>query len=459
MFADEVALERVVVEENQGIQADIKLFGDGAEVGGLIVPIGAEGGDIGSAQHHFGVFFERFERVGFVVLGADGEDDAAAGEILGVFLDGGEAFAEGAALADGDAVHAVIADDAAPERVVEIEHQAFIGAALVGGDQARDEFAVAGREGGGDFLLGAMPEGGIVPGVQPVAGRGGVEGDEIDAVGIGQRSQRLVEAGDEAAAGAGEAVLVAAEQSWKDIQRSLLKDGAGERIARQGPAFLDQIEHILQGGVGVLLGEGGVEALGQVIRVEREQDRGRFERVQCRGGVEQFLQILTVIVLVGGNRDVAAQAGDADSGVQMGQGGGAQDGEADGFGAGGGRRRDAAAELFVQRIGLDKIQACLGEGHGFRPAVLGGADEGQEALPPLGYLWKPSQLLHVNWSLDNARGRSAGAIARAGAFCHGREGKRFFLRLQCRRARPDLGKGGSWGKLGKKSFLVLFFKK
>ena len=113
----------------------------------LFVPVGDEAGDVAALQHHFGMLLERLHRVGFVVLGADGQDDAAAAEFAGVFLEGGIGLTEGAALAEGDALQPVIADDAAPDGVVQVEHQAFERPALLGRDPAADEVAVERRGG------------------------------------------------------------------------------------------------------------------------------------------------------------------------------------------------------------------------------------------------------------------------------------------------------------------------
>ena len=60
-----------------------------------------------------------------VVFAADGEDDASAGEGEAVTLEGEIGFADGAALAEDDSVEAVVADDSAPEGVVEVEDEAL----------------------------------------------------------------------------------------------------------------------------------------------------------------------------------------------------------------------------------------------------------------------------------------------------------------------------------------------
>ena len=145
--AHQIALERVVVDEDQRIETDVQLLGDGADVLRLVRPVGDEAGDVGALQHHLRMLLERLQRVRLVVLGAHREDDAALGQIARVVLERDEGFAGGAALAEDDAFQAVVADHAAPQRVVEIEHQALRRAALLGGKQPADQIAVERRRG------------------------------------------------------------------------------------------------------------------------------------------------------------------------------------------------------------------------------------------------------------------------------------------------------------------------
>src|SRR6185437_13848468 len=80
-------------------------------------------------------------------------------------------FACGAALAENDAVDPVIAENAAPKRVVEIKDETFAREATGGGDDARDEIAIERRGRGADRLLCLMPAHRIAPGRPPGPGR------------------------------------------------------------------------------------------------------------------------------------------------------------------------------------------------------------------------------------------------------------------------------------------------
>ena len=70
--------------------------------------------------------FERLAAIGEIVLRGDRQDHAVRREILQVFLEGAMRLAVGA-VPQGDAERACFADDAAPERVVEIDHDHFLG--------------------------------------------------------------------------------------------------------------------------------------------------------------------------------------------------------------------------------------------------------------------------------------------------------------------------------------------
>ncbi len=107
-------------------------------------------------------------------------------------------LAECAALAEHQTLDPVIADHAAPNRIVEIHHQRLVRAAAVRGDEAHDEVAVHRRGGRGDLLLGAVPQLGIMPGGDAVARCLLVERQDIDPLAIGSPPQLGIERGDKA---------------------------------------------------------------------------------------------------------------------------------------------------------------------------------------------------------------------------------------------------------------------
>ena len=78
-------------------------------------------------------------------------------------------LARGAALAEHDALHAVVTQHAAPQRVVEIEHETLLRHAALSAHDPRHIVAVERRDLRGDFLLRLEHARGIEPLVEAVA--------------------------------------------------------------------------------------------------------------------------------------------------------------------------------------------------------------------------------------------------------------------------------------------------
>ena len=130
----QLALERAVVQEHDRVEADVQRLADAADVVGLGPPVGDEDRDVLLAQHHVGMALEGLERGRVVVLAAHGEHDAAPLELAQILL---QAVVR---LAVAERVHlerrdAVVADDAAPQRVVEVDDHTLDDRAVRRGDQ------------------------------------------------------------------------------------------------------------------------------------------------------------------------------------------------------------------------------------------------------------------------------------------------------------------------------------
>ena len=166
-----------------------------------------------------------------VVLGADGQDDSALLELLGVMLQGEMGFARRASLAEHDAVEPVVADHAAPQRVVEIEHQTFLRQAPLRGEDAGGEIAIRRRGLRRDFQLALKPAPDVEPGVDsvPLAGARDIE-QERPVLSRGL-SEPIVEPGDDRARRARNHPLIAAEQRLAHVEEGLLNDRARQSRA------------------------------------------------------------------------------------------------------------------------------------------------------------------------------------------------------------------------------------
>ena len=136
-FRDLCALDRVVVEEHEAIEPDVELLRDLAEVLALGAPVDARGGEVLQLDQHLGMIRERIVHDGSVVLAADREEDAPITKAEGRSLELLEGLA-GVVVAEVDAGRAVVADDAAPQRVVEVEHEALRGRSQRAAQRARE---------------------------------------------------------------------------------------------------------------------------------------------------------------------------------------------------------------------------------------------------------------------------------------------------------------------------------
>ena len=268
-----------------------------------------------------------------VVLGADGQDDSALLELLGVMLQSEMGFAGRASLAEHDAVEPVVPDHAAPQRVVEIEHQTFLRQAPQGGEDARGKIAVKRRGLRGDFELALKPAPDVEPGVDPVplAGARDIEQERLVlSRGLGET---IVEPGDDRARRSGNHPVIAAEQRLAHVEEGLLNDRRANlaRLAPQRAQFADKspdrrVDFGRRGGEG--------NAGDRFPRGEREERRLRLEPMQRRVGIEQILPVLPVGPAMDLDQQFPPQAGDPDRRRQMVDGRGGEDGEPDRLEAG-----------------------------------------------------------------------------------------------------------------------------
>ena len=221
--------------KHQAIDADVEPRRDRLEVLRLVVPIGLEGGDIGAAKDHFGMIAKgRLGDLG-VVLGADGQNDAALLELLGVTLQGEMGFAGRASLAEHDAVEPIVPDHAAPQRVVEIEHQTLLRQAALSGEDAGGEVAVERRRLRRDFQLALKPAPDVEPGVDSVPLAGARDIEKEHAVLRRGLAQPIVEPGDDRRRRPRNHPIIAAEQGLAHVDEGLLNDRSAANLARLAP--------------------------------------------------------------------------------------------------------------------------------------------------------------------------------------------------------------------------------
>ena len=111
-----------VVDEDERVQAELELMRQRDQVVRLGQPIHPAGGEMLVAQQLVRMLTQHLIDIGGVVLAAHRQDQAALLEIQDAALEF-EVGVAGIVRADGDAVDAVFADDAAPQGVVRVQHQ------------------------------------------------------------------------------------------------------------------------------------------------------------------------------------------------------------------------------------------------------------------------------------------------------------------------------------------------
>ena len=130
-----LALKGIVVKEGERIDADVQLLRDFTQILRLVCPINTHGREVLCPHQHPRMLFDRFHGVVEIILAAHGEQNSLARQVeqcaLQDLISRARIFR-----ANLNAGHAVFADDAAPQRVVEIDGQNFCGAAAQRHDKA-----------------------------------------------------------------------------------------------------------------------------------------------------------------------------------------------------------------------------------------------------------------------------------------------------------------------------------
>ncbi len=168
-FADTRPFHRVIVHKNEAVETYVQSRRNGLEVCGLVSPVRDECSDVRPLEEHLRMIAE----YGFgdcrVVLGAYGENDPARLQLQGIALQSEVRFTGRAPLSKHDALEPVITDHTRPQSIVEVEDQAFLRQAALGGHDAGDQVAVQRRRLWRNFHLGVHPAPAIEPRFDPVA--------------------------------------------------------------------------------------------------------------------------------------------------------------------------------------------------------------------------------------------------------------------------------------------------
>jgi hypothetical protein len=119
-----VTFDGIVIEKDHGFQPKRKLIGNRPDVAGLVFPIGLKDRDVVFAKQHFWMLLERQPPDLVFIFRANGKDNSPASEIESHFLHSEKSLSGRVSLGDLNALETIIADDASPERVIQIQNQA-----------------------------------------------------------------------------------------------------------------------------------------------------------------------------------------------------------------------------------------------------------------------------------------------------------------------------------------------
>ncbi len=115
------AFLRIVVDKDKAVEPQVQLFRQRYQILRLGFPIDAPGGEMPEPERHFGIALKRFDHVGLVVLAGHREEHAC------LALSQHELLQLASPRIECDAGGSVFAADAAPQRVVAVQRDRFVG--------------------------------------------------------------------------------------------------------------------------------------------------------------------------------------------------------------------------------------------------------------------------------------------------------------------------------------------
>ena len=132
-------------------------FGDGLNVGRLVVPVGLKNGNVLQLQQHFGMLLKRLARHLVGVLRRHGQHDSSLAQVQASRCTARCASPVASPLRDLDALQPIVSDHSAPYRVVEVENQNFSALAANGRNRPSNMIGVERNELVGEGELGHVP--------------------------------------------------------------------------------------------------------------------------------------------------------------------------------------------------------------------------------------------------------------------------------------------------------------
>ena len=253
----------------------------------------------------------------FFVLRADGKHDPALGQRHGEALEGRIGLARGAALSQDKSFDAVVAHDAAPERVIEIEDQAFTREPARGRDNPSHEIAVKRRNKGPDSLFRLMPVNRIAPRGAPGPCRLTVHVDQENAGGRCRVGESLIETVDQRRGRARNGRFVASKERKSRVEDRLLEDDGAKPLTRAPPQNAQRFDLCVDCRVGLFPRRPHRHRRQRGSFIENEKREIGPASVEEGVAAENHLAELTIRRNLNIENEAAVERGDADRRDQM----------------------------------------------------------------------------------------------------------------------------------------------
>src|SRR5437762_10738163 len=132
------AFDRIVVDEDHGLEPEIQIGREIEDVLGLVGPVDLPSDEVFLTEHHLGMLEHRLERDRLFVLAHDAEDDAPALQVLDRSLKVHERLAEAVVPTEPESIPPDVSHDPAPQRIVEIENEQLAWASGKRSDRGTD---------------------------------------------------------------------------------------------------------------------------------------------------------------------------------------------------------------------------------------------------------------------------------------------------------------------------------
>src|ERR1051325_6951291 len=113
----------MVVDKHEVVEPEIQLARERKQITHLVVPVDPPPGEIGATQHHLRMTIDGFQSDLFRILADESQHDPPTGQAFESPLKRAECFTDGVVAAEIQVLPSDLADDTAPQGVVEVEDE------------------------------------------------------------------------------------------------------------------------------------------------------------------------------------------------------------------------------------------------------------------------------------------------------------------------------------------------